>query len=87
MSAISEQEIIERIDSGRAKFLFDTNALFGDGRLIRLCTAIGRMCAHRPPVPLYVSATAHAEKLFDLKQAFKDRYDPSVIIKGLEGRG
>jgi hypothetical protein len=41
----------------------------------------------RAPVRLVISTVAYAEKLFDLKQRWRDTFDLGVILGGLEAKG
>ena len=85
-------EIAARLRPGGMALAFDTNALFGEGSLFAVCSAVARHNEHlaerrAPPVHLVVSAVAHAEKLFDLKQQWRDRFDGDVILRGLQRKG
>ena len=89
---MTPEEIAERLRPGGVALAFDTNALFGEGSLFAVCNAVSRhndYLAARglPPVRLVVSAVAHAEKLFDLKQKHQDRFDSGVILRGLTRKG
>jgi hypothetical protein len=89
---VTEDEFIERVRKGQGKLLFDTNALFGHRRLIALCDAVTRLndrlaAISGPPLNLLVSAAAHAEKLFDLKQAYDASYSPAQILQGMQRKG
>lgn len=89
---MTPQEIAARLRPGGIALAFDTNALFGEGSLFAVCSAVARhnerlAARDLPPVRLVVSAVAHAEKLFDLKQQFQDRFDGGVILRGLARKG
>jgi hypothetical protein len=89
---VTEGDFIERVREGQGKLLFDTNALFGNRRLLALCDAVSQLnirlaAMNSPPINLFVSATAHAEKLFDLKQEYGARYSPAHILRECNEKG
>lgn len=89
---MTPEEIAVRLRDGGATLAFDTNALFGETTLFGVCNSVAqynvRLAARTlPPVALMVSAIAHAEKVFDLKQQFRDRFDAGVILRGLARKG
>jgi hypothetical protein len=89
---VNEEECAQRLRAGGLKLSFDTNALYAEKKLLGLCGDVARWnlrltAQGRPPVHLAVSTAAHAEKLFDLKQRYRDTFDPAVILKGLESKG
>lgn len=89
---MTEGEVAERLRAGGVAFAFDTNALFGAPRLFGVCAAVSQhnerlRLTSLQPIRLTVSAIAHAEKLFDLKQKYRDKFDPDVILEGLRSKG
>jgi hypothetical protein len=89
---VTPQEIAARLRPGGVALAFDTNALFGEGSLFAVCNDVARHNEHLAtrgllPVRLVVSTVAHTEKLFDLKQEFRDRFDGGVILRGLQRKG
>lgn len=89
---MTKDEIAARIRRGGLALAFDTNALYVDRRLIALCAQIAR-CNERlrqrglKPARLIVCAVAHVEKLFDLKQKYRDAFDFGAILDGLRSKG
>ena len=89
---MTPQEIAARLRPGGLAFAFDTNALFGNTSLFAVCSDVARhndyLAAHSlPPVRLVISTVAHTEKLFDLKQKFREKFDGAEILRGLERKG
>lgn len=89
---MTPQEIEARLRPGDVALAFDTNALFGEGSLFAVCSDVARHNEHLasrglPSVRLVISAIAHTEKLFDLKQEFQDRFDGGKILRGLARKG
>ncbi|KYF78277.1 hypothetical protein BE17_13155 [Sorangium cellulosum] len=89
---MTRDEIAARFRRGGLALAFDTNALYVDRSLIGLCAEIER-CNERlrqrdlPPARLIVCAVAHVEKLFDLKQKYRDAFDFGAILDGLRSKG
>ncbi len=89
---MTPEEIAGRLRAGGAALAFDTNALFGERSLFGVCNSVAqyneRLAGRaQSPVRLMVSAVAHAERAFDLKQQFRDRFDGDVILRGLARKG
>lgn len=89
---MTQDEIAMRLRLGGLALAFDTNAIYFDRKFIKLCNAIKlyneRLAEQsRQAVRLLVCAVAHAEKLFDLKQHYRDRFDDRVILDGLRSKG
>jgi hypothetical protein len=89
---VTRDEIAARLSGGGLKLAFDTNALYFDRRLVALCsdTEVWNERLERralPRVQLVVCTVAHAEKLIDLKQIHRDRFDRGVILRGLTRKG
>lgn len=87
-----QEEFAALLRLGGVALAFDTNALFFDRRLTEVCNDVARHNEHLaaralPPVRLVVSAVAHAEKLFDLKQQFQARFDGAKILQGFVRKG
>ena len=86
------EELETRLGAGGLALAFDTNAVYRDRRLIALCDRVSlhnrRLeAASKPLVRLLISTVAYAEKLFDLKQQWRDRFDLDVILSGLRSKG
>lgn len=86
------EECSQRLREGGLRLSFDTNALYGNKRLIALCGEVSRWNERLKargllPVRLAVCTVAHAEKLFDLKQQYSGTFNPDVIARGLESKG
>lgn len=89
---MTPDEIATRLRAGGVRLAFDTNAMYFDKRLIAVCTAITRWnerlaARGQQPVALLVCTVAHAEKLFDLKQRYRDTFNADVILRGLSRKG
>jgi hypothetical protein len=89
---VKAEEIADKARSGGLTLAFDTNALFRDKRLFAVCNGVSRYNERLKerglsPVRLVVCTVAHAEKLFDLKQAFKETFDRDVILQGIQRKG
>jgi hypothetical protein len=89
---VTRDEIASRLRAGGIALAFDTNAIWSMVRLTRICDAMKRHNEHvesagRAPVRLVVSTIAHAEKLFDLKQQWREKFDFAVILAGLKSLG
>lgn len=82
-------QIATRLRGGSIVLAFDTNAVYGDRRLFRLCDSLAdyndrlRRKGH-PDVRLVVSTVVYAEKLFDLKQRYGEIFDLNEILRGLQ---
>ncbi len=89
MDHMSEHDVIKRAKSSSLKLLFDTNALFSGRRILELCDQASQLNSihQERNLELFVSAAAHAEKLFDLKQQHRDEYDEAKIVEGLARKG
>lgn len=89
---MTRDALAARLRTGGVALAFDTNAIWSRDRLTKLCDAIKRHNEHveaagRARVRLLVSTIAHAEKLFDLKQQWRERFDLTVILHGLKSLG
>lgn len=89
---MTPEEVAARAREGGVTFAFDTNALFGEGPLFAVCNAVSRYnerlaARELAPLRLVVCAVAHAEKVFDLKQAFKGTFNIDAIVQGLQRKG
>ncbi|WP_428264178.1 hypothetical protein [Haliangium sp.] len=83
---MTSDELITNIAGGPVRLLFDTNALFSSKAVRDVCRTAARIEvlllteAHSDVrgdrrIRLLVPAPVHGEKLFDLKQNWRDRYD------------
>ncbi|MEK8018362.1 MAG: hypothetical protein VSS75_015950 [Candidatus Parabeggiatoa sp.] len=86
---MNQHEVYNLLCRGELTMAFDTNALFSNKRFRSLCNGINRLkdCDKQYQFNLVVPAPAHAEKLHDLKQAYRDHYDFNEVIKGLTDKG
>lgn len=99
---MTAEELAASISGGPVTLLLDTNALYADreekegipaGRLDTLCDQANLINArygyptNGRRITLQVSAAAHAEKLFDLKQEFGARYNARKIAEGMLRKG
>ncbi len=85
-------EIAERLRNGGVAFAFDTNAVESERRLVALCNQVlqynERLTARqRSGVKLVIISLVYAERIFHLKQRFRDRFDLDAILRGLHGKG
>ena len=85
---MKRDDIATRLRDGSAVLAFDTNAVYGDSRLFTLCDRIEehnvrQEAVGRSRVRLVISTVAYAEKLFDLKQRHREKFNLGVIIDGL----
>lgn len=85
---MKRDELAARLRKGPVTLAFDTNAVYSDRRLFDLCDLVDQFnvrqeAAGRARVRLLLSAVAYAEKLFDLKQKFRDKFDMKTILEGL----
>lgn len=89
---MTRDEILARLRGGGVTLAFDTNALSGLRRLAALSEAVRRHSERntsegRAGIGMMVSTVAHAERLFDLKQDKRDRFDVGVILEGMRSLG
>lgn len=89
---MTQETLVQHLAAGGCRLAFDTNALFEHGRLVVLCTQLSRwnhalkgMGADENT--LFVSAVAHCEKVFDIKQQYQGAFDPQDILQGMRGKG
>lgn len=85
---MTKDEIAARMRNGGVALAFDTNAIYDDRRFIKFCDRLAMYnlrldTARNPGIRLIISAVAHAEKLFDLKQKFQEKFKVDEILKGL----
>lgn len=86
------EELTNRLREGGLKLAFDTNALFIDRKFTALCGVVSRWneqlsAGRKQPVRLVVCTVAHAEKLFDLKQRWRNTFDIQNILAALRSKG
>jgi predicted nucleic acid-binding protein len=78
-------DVVTALAQPSVRLAFDTNALWGDRSFSRACRDLHRLGQRQKnQITLFVSAAAHGEKLFDLKQDFQGRYDYAVILESLK---
>jgi hypothetical protein len=87
---MNKNEIFNLLRQGKLTIAFDTNALFGDRRLKKLCISISRInrLDDKYQLKLVVPAPAHAEKLRQIKQQLRKQHNNhELVIKNLEDMG
>ncbi len=89
---MNDAELEARLRQGGLRLAFDTNAVTADRKFNNLCNDVSRWNLmleeqNLPKVQLIVCTVAHIEKLFDLKQKFRDTFDLDVILAGLQSKG
>lgn len=85
---MKSDDLANRMRQGGVALAFDTNAVYDDRGLFNLCDQIALYNirhdeAARPRIRLLITAVAYAEKLFDLKQRFREKFDIKFILEGL----
>ena len=88
--ALTRDTLIERVQSsGAVRLLFDTNAVEMHRAFHRLCDEINRLNHTMKPrhIDMFISAVAHTEKLFHLKQQIGAPFDVRVAMAGLTNVG
>lgn len=82
---MKKNEVYQLLREGKLTIAFDTNVVFNDYRFLTLCDNINRINdADKYQLSLVVSAIVHTEKLFDLKQKHKKKYDIEEVNRFLE---
>lgn len=77
-------EAVTALSQPSVRLAFDTNALWGDRSFSKACRDLHTLGQQQKnEIALFVSAAAHGEKLFDVKQDRQDHYDYSVILQSL----
>jgi len=89
---VNDAELETRLRQGGLRLAFDTNAVTADRKFNNLCNDFSRWnlmleAKNLPKVQLVVCIVAHIEKLFDLKQKFRETFDLDVILAGLQSKG
>ena len=89
---MNDAELEARLRQGGLQLAFDTNAMVADRTFNKLCNDISRWNLlldeqKLPKMHLVVCTVAHIEKLFDLKQKFRDVFDRDAILAGLQSKG
>lgn len=89
---MNQNDILNLLRQGQLMIVFDTNALFGDKRLKKLCTSINRInrLDDKYQLQLIVPAPAHAEKLRQIKQSLTKqhkKYNHEFVLKNLKDMG
>jgi len=77
-------EVYQLLCQGKLTFAFDTNAVFGHHQFWRVCNKINQLNdKYHYEFNLTVSALVHTEKLFDLKQGLKEKYNLEIVTQAL----
>ncbi|HNN92318.1 MAG TPA: hypothetical protein PKI03_08620 [Pseudomonadota bacterium] len=77
-------EAVTALRLSSVRLAFDTNALWGDRSFRKACRDLHSLGQQQKnQITLFVSAAAHGEKLFDLKQDRQDSYDYAVILQSI----
>jgi hypothetical protein len=89
---MNKNDILNLLFQGQLVIVFDTNALFGDKRLKRLCINVNRInrLDDKYQIKLVVPAPAHAEKLRQIRQRLKKqhkKYNHEFVLKNLKDMG
>jgi hypothetical protein len=86
---MNKNEIIRLIGQGSLTIAFDTNALFRNKQLTKLCDSINHLnlIEDKYQITLVVPAPAHTEKLRQLKQQRNNSYNHKVVLQGLMDKG
>jgi len=89
---MNQNDILNLLRQGQLTIVFDTNALFGDRRLKKLCTSVNRInrLDDKYQLKLVVPAPAHAEKLRQIKQHLTKqhkKYNHEFVLKNLKDMG
>lgn len=80
-------EVYQLLCQGKLTIAFDTNAVFSHRKFWRICNKINQLNdKHRYEFNLTVSALVHTEKLFDLKQELKERYNLEIVSQSLSSK-
>lgn len=83
---MTDAEILLRLRGSKVRLAFDTSAVFDHTHFVTICELVNQLNVFRAaddPVELAICAAAHAEKLFDLKQATKDNFDEAQVMQML----
>jgi hypothetical protein len=80
-------EVYLLLCQGQLTLAFDTNAVFGHHQFWRICNKINQLNdKYRYEFNLTVSALVHTEKLFDLKQELKEKYNLEIVTQSLSSK-
>jgi hypothetical protein len=81
-------ELYQLLCKGQVTLAFDTNAVFGDRQFGKICDNVNRLNEkNQYEFNIVVSSLVHTEKLFDLKQSIKDKYDQRIVTQFLSSKG
>jgi predicted nucleic acid-binding protein len=82
---MNKNEVYQLLCDGELTLAFDTNVVFNELRFLTLCDNINRLNeAHKTHLCMVVSAIVHTEKLFDLKQKYKEKYNIEEVNRFME---
>lgn len=89
---MNDAELDVRLRQGGLRLAFDTNAVTADRKFIHLCNDVSRWNEKLEEqslakVQVVVCTVVYIEKLFDLKQRFRDKFNPDAILDGLRSKG
>ncbi len=79
---MTEAELIKLLKQKQLKIAFDTNVLFGLNRFYRICDQLNTL----GQIELIVPVLAYIEKIYDLKQSLKQRYNHDLILEGFSSK-
>ncbi len=84
---MNENEVYELLQVGNLTITFDTNALYNTRTFFNICDKINLINTKlKYEIRLIISSLVHAEKLFDLKQEYGNKYDIDHINQVLKAK-
>ncbi|MDM8566234.1 hypothetical protein QUF74_11375 [Candidatus Halobeggiatoa sp. HSG11] len=81
---MNETEVCKLLQVGNLTITVDTNILYEIQNFFKVCNKINAMPKYN--IKMVISSLVHAEKLFDLKQAYENKFDINHVIKVLEAK-
>jgi len=94
MATLGEAEVKQLLEQDSVAIAFDTNAVFGNHRddpFMRVCDLINKSNEYRrelgrPPIRKMLPAPVYVEKIHDLRQQKRERYDHGIICGFLDSK-
>ena len=87
-------ELTKLFEDNDLVMAFDTNAVYGDrpgsDPFVGLCDTINRinlLRSSQPHISMVISAPVYVEKLHDMRQRYKERFNPDLPRGFLESKG
>ncbi|MDM8568263.1 hypothetical protein QUF50_01845 [Thiotrichales bacterium HSG1] len=81
---MNEIEVDKLLQVGNLTITVDTNILYEIKRFFKICNKINSMSKYN--IKMVISSLVHTEKMFDLKQAYGNKFDTDHIIKVLKDK-